>query len=379
MLSHGDSLENRTDNEIYLANYWHLIIRERRLILLIVGGITLLSLAISLLMPVTYQGKATIMPVVGGRGGGMGSMVSAQLGIRSIMSDLEGMSSPSSQIIAVLRSRTLAEKMIEKYGLMPILYSDLWDENKKTWNVSGSKIPLMEDAVKTLFLMLTFTDSKKEQLIIVTAESKNPKFAADLINSYIKELASFIQEKTLTAAKRNRIFLERQLERNKVELLQSGIELSNFYSKNKVSNQAAVDVDVSIAPYVQEETPLGLSEAANSKVQALIGEVQSVNNKIQQAQIVKNVPQQIYFQYLTLRRDLLAQVNTLLTQQYEIAKTDEAKENLNFQVIDWAKAPVRKYKPKRKQIVITAFLISIFLGFFTATLKESLTRPKRPA
>ena len=59
-----------------------------------------------------------------------------------------------------------------------------------------------------------------------------------------------------------------------------------------------------------------------------------------------------------------------------MAKIDESKEDLNFQVIDWARVPVRKFKPKRSQIVMTAFVMSLFLAVFYAFFREYLQKMK---
>ena len=80
------------------------------------------------------------------------------------------------------------------------------------------------------------------------------------------------------------------------------------------------------------------------------------------ARPVQDVPQQVYLQYLTLRQELLGRMNALLTQQYEMAKIEESKEDLSFQVIDWARVPLRKDRPKRAQIVASAFILSAFIS-----------------
>ena len=51
-----------------------------------------------------------------------------------------------------------------------------------------------------------------------------------------------------------------------------------------------------------------------------------------------------------------------LRQQYEIAKIDEAKENLLVNMLDNAEPAVKKAKPKRSLIVV----ISLLVGFMIA-------------
>lgn len=390
------------EHEINLRDYWRVIVKWKKSIAVIVVVITLFSALISLFLPKIYKTDATIMVVGGQRSGGV-AMAAAQMGLGGLLGGIGGGSSSSTQLLVILKSRTLAEKMIERSGLMKIFYEELWDKTSQKWKVDDPKdLPQMEDAVKNFFSQVTFSEDKKSQLLIITAQMEDPNLAAEVVNGYIKELADYINENTFTAAKRNRIFIEGQLERNKAELLESGKELTAFYGTNKISNVVpTVDVDVSMneAESGEQTTAESLERkvenltadakglpgipAAFADVQKKTDELrkktEAVAAMIKKAHVVKNIPQQVYLQYLTLRRELLGQVNALLTQQYEMAKIDEAKEDLNFQVIDWARVPGKRLKPKRRQIVMTAFAMSLFLAVFYAFFREYLAKIRLPS
>jgi tyrosine-protein kinase Etk/Wzc len=71
-----------------------------------------------------------------------------------------------------------------------------------------------------------------------------------------------------------------------------------------------------------------------------------------------------------------------LTEQYEQAKLQEAKDTPTIQILDRAVPPERKAKPKRSLIIALAGLIGLFIGIFIAFLKEyfyrlSLSDPHR--
>ena len=53
-----------------------------------------------------------------------------------------------------------------------------------------------------------------------------------------------------------------------------------------------------------------------------------------------------------------------LRQQYEIAKIEEAKENLLVSILDIAEPAVGKAKPKRKLII----LLSLLFGFLSSSM-----------
>jgi len=82
--------------------------------------------------------------------------------------------------------------------------------------------------------------------------------------------------------------------------------------------------------------------------------------------------------YGRLKRDALIQQKLfeLLTQQYELAKIEEAKDELTFQVIDAAIAPEKRIKPKRALNVMLAGVVSLFLGIFIAFFLEYVDKQK---
>ena len=131
-------------------------------------------------------------------------------------------------------------------------------------------------------------------------------------------------------------------------------------------------IDVSVESNQISNTDQAIISDVHEQVEMLRKNKEDIESKI-----VKGVPQQVYLQYLTLRRNLLTQINTLLTQQCEIAKIEEAKDELAFQVIDPARVPEKRSKPKRKQMVMMVFVSSLFLSVFTAFFMEYLEKIKQ--
>lgn len=377
------------EDEINLLDYWKVILKWKKTIIAIIFIISSVSVIISLFLPKIYRAEASLMPVGGQKGSSLASMA-AQAGLGGLLGGTGGGSS-SLQLLAIFKSKTLAEKMIEKYDLMKVFFPKAESGKRKAESENHDELtaipsplspspkgPTMEDAVNGLFSQITFSEDKKAMMISVNAEMEDPQLAARLVNGYIEELANYLKSNAFTVAKRNRIFIEEQLERNKTELLESGKELTAFYSSNKISNiTPTVDVNVAMGSGKMEVE----SGKLEKEVESLKLKVESAKNLVNgrafvESKVVKDVPQQVYLQYLTLRRDLLGQVNSLLTQQYEMAKIDEMKEDLNFQVIDWARVPTRKCKPKRAQIVMTAFVLSLFSAVFYAFFREYLEKMK---
>ncbi len=109
----------------------------------------------------------------------------------------------------------------------------------------------------------------------------------------------------------------------------------------------------------------------------LTTEKTALEEQIKRARIVKDVPQQAYLEYLTGYHQLLVQLTSLLVQQYEMAKMDEAKEDITFQVIDRARVPFRRHKPKRTLIVIVSFIASFIIAVVTVFFLEYIEKMKQ--
>lgn len=382
------------NDEINLLDYWRVLVKSKKAIILIVFIVTTCSVCGSYFLPMIYKAKATIMPIGGPRSTELTVTSAGQLGAAAVLGNLLPLSSSaSSQIMAILTSRTMGEMIIHKYRLMKIFYPKLWDEKNQKWTLNDlERLRVVEGALNNLRNRVSIVDNKKTLLIEISVEMNSPGLAAEIADGYVKELAYYINENTFTTAKRNRIFIEEQLERNKAELLESGKELSDFYSTKKVSNIiATVDVNVSIKTEKNQTKAdnkffeSDVSRFSNSpdaftnlqrKAEELKKKVGEADDRIRKS-VVKSVPQQVYLQYLTFRRELLGQVNALLTQQYEMAKIEETKEELNFQVIDWAAVPTRKFKPRRAQILFVSFVLSLFAACFYAFFREYLKKIKR--
>lgn len=331
------------EEAINLLDYWETVVRQRKVVALIVGVTTLASIILSLVMPKAYQGQATILPVRGQAAGPSSLMATSQLlGLGGGVLALEK-ESPSSRLIVILQSRTLAERVIERHGLLDLL--------RAAGNRTDSDLSRVVEGLRR---RVEIGEDKKSHLISIRVTMSNPELAANIANYYVLELVNYINENTLTAAKGNRIFVEHQMERNKRELLESGKDLASFYGSNRISNVVpTVDVNVS-----SEDEAKGLDETAETN--------------IRRSKLVQDVPQQVYLQYLLTRRELVNQLNILLSQQYEMAKIEEAKEGLDFQVIDWASVPLNRFKPKRRQIVLVSLIASVFLSLFFVLFREHL-------
>lgn len=376
--THNHQSPITSHGEINLFDYWRVIRKYRKMIVAIIASVSVSVVIISLILPKYYRAEATIMPLSSkGGGGGLSALASQFGGLASLAGvSLPGSATEAEKIVAILKSRTLTENVINSENLMPILFSKAWDVKAGKWkNDDPKKWPDMEMAVLAIKDAIIIVDDKKNKTIKISGVFRKSDISARVVNAYLDKLEEFINNNALTMAKRNRIFIEGQLEGNKRELLEAGKEINEFYQGNKVSSsEARIDVPLNSISLEQNNQYASLD---NGLLNNLLTQKVDIEKKISVAKVVQNVPQQVFLSYLMLRRELLAKVNALLTTQYEMAKIEESKEELSFQTIDKAVPPVKKFKPKRAQICIMSFMAALFGAIFLAFFREYLERMKQ--
>ncbi len=388
---------DQTD-EINLLDYWRVIWKRRLLILLLFLISVVAAAVISLRMTPIYQAKATLMPVESSQGRFSGALGALQ-NIPFVGGALG--KTGTDKIVTILNSRTLAEDVIKKMDLIKILFKMNWDKEKGKWK--ADKPPTMQDTLRGLQGIVKVADDRKG-LISITVEYEDPKLAADIANNYTAALHQFLSENTISLVKRSRLFLEKQLAVTKVDLQRTEEDLKSYQMKKKVvamdaQAQGVIKTLADLkAQIMAREVQLGVlkefTTKANPDVQRIEDEIRELQKQLKRLEIqdtqnpTRNESIGAFFslseapsiglQYARLQRDALVQqkIFELLTQQYELAKIEEAKDDLTFQVIDPAIPPEKRIKPKRTQNVLLAGVVSLFLGIFLVFFLEYLAKQK---
>ena len=348
------------DDEVNLIALWNVLMSKKKLIAAIVIVCTLLSIVYSFLVTKQYTSEAIIMPIAQSSGGLPGGL-SSLAGLAGI--NVSPSQTPSQKMMALLHTKYLARQVIVENGLLPVFFGDIKSSIKGS--IRGSEEMLMQIAVqKVLGGFVNFEGDENKGTIKISSTAEDPKLAMTIVDSYVRNLQKYLNDNSITVAKRNRIFIEGQLEQNKRELLEAGKMLNAFYKGERISNiESKIDV-----PLASETTNVQLNELQRQK--------NELDQKINEIAVIKDVPQQVYLQYLNLRRTLLSQVNSLLTQQYVMAKISESKEDVTFQVIDPPQVPEIRSWPKRKLIVVVSFMGSFFLAIFVVFFMEFIKKLK---
>jgi len=229
---------NPDPEEINLLDYWRVIWGGKILLLLIVIVSSFATALISLFQPNIYRATAVIVPIVSPAGGGFPSLTQ-QLG------GLAGISLPapplSSEIVNLLKSNILQEKIIEKYNLLTILFSEQWDEEKKAWkkgkkSILNLEFPLQKliraiapgnpkdemkknnaphiwDGLRRLSSIVKVNKDARENTITISVEFPDPVMAAKMANYFLTTLNDHMTSEAKRVARINMKYLEQQVDK----------------------------------------------------------------------------------------------------------------------------------------------------------------------
>jgi uncharacterized protein involved in exopolysaccharide biosynthesis len=346
---------------------------------LAVGALTGLALAslLAFVLPKQYQSAVQLMPPESQSGSGTmlaALSVKAGSGLGAVAGDLLGGNSSSALFIGILRSRTLEDRLVERFSL------------KRVYGVK-----LDEDALNRLANNTGISEDHKSGIISLSVVDHDPARAAEIAQGYVEELERLASELSTSAAHRERIFLEERLRVVQQELDRASGEFSRFASQNAAINipeqgKAMVEAAAVLqGQLIAAESELkGLSEIytpSNVRVRSLQARVSELRRQLEKLDGVKtSAPSknssEERLDYPTIRElpilgvtyaDLLRRtkiqetVLETLTQQFELAKVEEAKDTPSVKVLDAANVPERKVFPPRLLIIFWGTLFG--LGF----------------
>jgi capsule polysaccharide export protein KpsE/RkpR len=376
----ANDLRDRQVNERTVANL-RVLWGDRKFILRAGVYALLASALISLLIPVRYQSVTRLMPPDSPSGlGGMLSLMTGRSGMQGtggtggiggLAGDLLGTKTSGALFVGVVQSQTVQDRLIQQFNLMHV-YHD-------------GKI---EDARKDLADHTDVSEDRKSGIISIAVTDHDPRRASAMAKSYVDELDRLVAQVSTSAARRERIFLEERLKAVKVELDDSAKKFSDFASKNSAidipaQGRAMVDAAARLQGgliAVQSELE-GLKQVYTDdnvrvrSARARMDELQKKLNEIGSAGTeggakgddslfpsIRRLPiLGVTYADLFRRTKIEETVFELLTQQYELAKVQEAKEIPTVKVLDAAIVPTKKTFPPRAIIVALGTLLGLAL------------------
>jgi capsule polysaccharide export protein KpsE/RkpR len=330
---------------------------------------------LAFVLPKQYQSTVQLMPPDNqSSSGAMLAALSAKAGsgIGAVAGDLLGGNSTGALFVGILRSRTLEDRLVQRFDLK---------------RVYGQK--LEEDARMTLSNNTGISEDHKSGIISLSVVDHDPVRAAAIAQAYMEELERLVSELSTSAAHRERVFLEDRLQVVKRELDEASGEFSQFASQNaaiNITEQGKAMVEAAAAlqgQLIAAESELkGLAEIytpSNVRVRSVQARVSELQRQLEKLDgdsapvssggvpterpaypTIRELPLLgVTYADLLRRTRIQEAVFETLTQQYELAKVQEAKETPSVKILDAASLPERKVFPPRLLIMFWGAMLGL--------------------
>jgi capsule polysaccharide export protein KpsE/RkpR len=339
--------------------------------LMIAGGVLIvatLTAVISCVMPPTYTATTVILTPQT-----MPSSAAALLGqlssLGSLASSLAGgenqFKSPADTFLGVLSSRTVSDDLIKRFDLQ---------HHYKKRTLVDTRLALAHH---------THIEVARGWLIRISVEDHDVHFAASLANGYVDSLYLVNQQLALTTGSQRRLFLEQQLDSEKIVLTKAEEAFQQIQQKTGMI-QLAGQTEITLRSIAQiraaitsKEVELQLVRTTateqNVRLQQIEGEVVALKEQLSKAESsaggdsdyfipAGRIPQ-TGLEYLRAARDLRYHeaLFEMLAKQYEAARLEEAKSPPIIQVVDKAIPLDKRSWPPRTLLVMLATLVTTFL------------------
>jgi tyrosine-protein kinase Etk/Wzc len=377
--------DRNDEAEISLLDVLIVLAERKHLIFWVTVTFAVVAILISLILPRRYTANVVLLPPqqnssmgaaiasqLGNLGGGMAALAGGNLGIKN----------PNDMYVAMLKSRTVEDAMVQHFGLM--------EEYRQ-------KYP--SDARKSFEHHTTVDGNGKDGLIHIAVEDKDPNRASELANGYVNQFRNLSEHLAITEASQRRLFFEQQLEHAKDNLAtaeealkqtQQKTGLIQFDSQARALIESAAALRAQIAAkevQIQsmrtfatgENTQLVQAEQELDGLRIQLARLGGSENIDAGLMVPKGQVPEAGLEYLRKLRDVkyYETIFDILARQFEIAKLDEAKQGAVVQVVDAAIPPDKRSFPKRGLIVLGGTSGGFFVGVLAALLQAFYQRLKR--
>lgn len=263
---HSVSVE---DDEISLIDLFRVVWRRKTYISAFVC-LSLLGVSIYLFStPDIYKAEAIIMPLQGRNTIALPSNLLGIEGLKEMIGEnMPGMleAPNSSKIRTLLTSRRLNLMLVEKFDLLPILFTEKWDKTKLRWHgeenqnkyadavIQGSKklvgashdflmaMPSPLDGAELLRSKISVKTIKSSNLLTIEFEDRDPNFATLMISRYIEALDEYLRFEAISRANDSRNYISTLLQaqshdqtKKRLEELSLAFAEQELYAKMKSS------------------------------------------------------------------------------------------------------------------------------------------------
>jgi tyrosine-protein kinase Etk/Wzc len=281
----------------------------------------ILTASISLVIPKSYKAESRILPNLPGAGSSSLLALAAGSGLADLLSGQIGSENPVLTYPEILHSATLLERTL----LSPAGPA----ESRRIIDALGVRERTTREAIdagiRKLKIATDVRANPRTGLISVSAITPDSVLSAVIVQRMLAELDRFNVESRTSRGQATRIFVEGRMAEAQREMSQAELALADFRQSN---------------------VRIGNSPQLRLREERLEREVQGRSELYQ-----------------------------LLARQYEMARIEEKRDTPTFSVIDAARPPVRKYRPKVVLNTVVAFLGAVFIQVAYLYLRKHRNSP----
>jgi len=354
-LTHAD----RDMVQVDLRGFVQTIYRGRwRIFLACVAGLAL-GIALALLLPPYYEGRAVFLPP---KESDMLALAQSQGSASSLL--LGGGTEKSDIYLGLLGSRSVADIVIDRTGLMQVY-----------------KAKKRVEAENALAGASTFKVSKNS-LIQVSVKARTPQLAADITNAYLDALFKLNGQMATSGSAFRKQFFEEQLDEQKKALAEaetalkdvqqtSGMVLPAGEAMAGINATADLQSQIGLAEAHLAGLTAGATDQNPEVVQARrqLAQLRAQLARQQAAQDSKGLASNRSLPGLTLAYEQKAREVKLrsllydtMVKQYEQARLASIDPGPQLQIVDRAVVPEQKAGPPRKLLALGGMFLGLLTG-----------------
>lgn len=363
-----------TDGDMSLLDLLNTLVERKHIVLGCTAGFAVLAIIVSLILPKRYTAMVTLLPPQ--QNSSLGNAFASQMGsfggVAALAGRSLGVGDPNERLVGMLKSRTVEDAMVQRFGLM-----------------QEYRVRKRSDARKAFERHAKVDGTGKDGLIRISMEDQNADRAAQMANGYVEEFQKLSEHLAITEAAQRRLFFEQQLEQAKNKLADAeeslkrteqttGLIQVDSQARALIESAASLRAEI-VAKEVQIQAMQTYATEENAQLVQAEKELDGLRSQLAKLAgsgetsdanliVPKGKVPQAGLEYVRKLRDVkyYETMFDILARQFELAKLDEARQGALIQVVDSAVPPDWRSFPNRSLIVVVATVVGFLIGIFAA-------------
>jgi uncharacterized protein involved in exopolysaccharide biosynthesis len=376
--------ETLGSKDINLLDFLIIILKKKRMILGITLSLVFITTVVSFLMTPIYRAETTIFPPHQKSSGIAIQLLSEfTTGAQNLLGGDLGLSNPNDTYTGMLKSRTVYDRIIDRFNLMEYYEEEFREDARKQ----------LDDSVKV--------KDNTGGIIVIQVEDADPQLAANMANGFVEELKEMVQVIAVTEASKRRLFFDGQLKQSQENLVRAEEAMRDFQESTgviKIEDQTEAVIEsiaslraIIAAKEVELKVMKTFATQMNPDLQRIQEELSGMKEQLNKLETSEGssgdpimptaVMPAMGTDYIRKLRNLKyhEHLYELMAKQYEVARVDEARDATVIQILDKAVPPEKEAKPKKALMVSVSMFTGLFFSLFVAFCHEYILNLKNDA